>query len=55
LIYDVLNPFRTLANWEAVKQNGWQGLVLGLGLVGMISYLALIRLSARGSNDTAVH
>ena len=38
----LFNPFRTLANWDAVEMSGWAGVPLVLGLTGLLSYGILI-------------
>jgi hypothetical protein len=43
----LLNPFRTLANWNLVETNGWFSMPLGLGLAGLLSYLRLIHIGTR--------
>ena len=51
----VINPFRTLANWESVEANGWLWLPTLLGLNGLASYWLLIqtgrRMTARPLKD----
>ncbi|HYR84039.1 MAG TPA: hypothetical protein VE422_08180 [Terriglobia bacterium] len=46
-VYEVLDPFRTLANWPMVEKNEWYFLPLGLGLIGLASYLTLIQMGRR--------
>ena len=46
-VYEVLDPFRTLANWPMVEKNGWYFQALGLGLIGLASYLTLIQMGRR--------
>ncbi len=46
-VYHVLDPFRTLASWPIVEKNGWHFMVLGLGLIGLVSYLVLIQMGRR--------
>jgi hypothetical protein len=43
----VINPFRTLANWESVEANGWLWLPTLLGLSGLASYWLLIQTGRR--------
>lgn len=51
-IYHLVNPFRTLSNWPLVESNQWHFIVLGLGLIGLVSYLGLIRMG-ESANDNA--
>ena len=43
----LINPFRTLANWETVETNGWLWVPTLLGLNGLASYGLLIQLGRR--------
>jgi hypothetical protein len=42
--YHMLNPFRSLTNWNQVEALGWQSWPLVLGLAGLLSYLDLYRM-----------
>ena len=50
----VVNPFRTLINWQAVERLHWTPYVFGLGVVGLICY-ALLIISARESQPEKGH
>lgn len=43
----LLNPFRALANWGMVETSGWALMPALIGLAGLVSYLALMRLGAQ--------
>jgi hypothetical protein len=43
----LINPMRTLANWPHVESWHAYGIPLSMGVVGLLSYLALILLGAR--------
>jgi len=45
--YHVLNPFRALANWQEVENQGWHWGPLIMGLAGLIAYLDLYRMGQR--------
>jgi hypothetical protein len=45
--FHILNPVRTLSNWDLVEANHWQNFVFGLGLLGLLSYLKLIQMNQR--------
>ena len=47
--YHILNPFRTLSNWDGVQNLGWDIYVFILGIIGLLSYVFLIRL---GQHET---
>ena len=49
--YHVLSPVRTLANWPAAESQGFDDLAFILGLVGLVSYVALIRMGRRRNED----
>jgi hypothetical protein len=49
-----MNPFRTLANWSIVEANQWYMPAFLIGLIGLISYLGLIKMSARVNDDAGV-
>jgi hypothetical protein len=38
----LLNPLRTLFNWEIVERRGWEMFPLLCGALGLIAYVALI-------------
>jgi hypothetical protein len=42
--YHVLNPFRSLANWPQIEDQGWHWGPLIMGLAGLIAYLDLYRM-----------
>jgi hypothetical protein len=42
--YHVLNPFRALANWSQIEDQGWHWGPLIMGLAGLIAYLELYRM-----------
>jgi hypothetical protein len=50
----LVNPFRTLANWSIVETNQWYMPAFLIGLIGLISYLGLIKMSARVNDDAGV-
>jgi hypothetical protein len=52
-IRHTLNPFRTLANWSVAQKNQWDALALGLGLIGIASYVVLIRMGWRKNSGAA--
>jgi hypothetical protein len=43
----LINPFRTLANWESVEANGWLWMPTLLGLIGLTTYWLLIQIGIR--------
>jgi hypothetical protein len=45
--YHILNPFRTLMNWPQVLAEGWYWGIMAMGLIGLLSYLVLIRMGQR--------
>jgi len=53
----LINPFRTLANWDTVEKNGWLWVPALLGLNGLASYALLIQLGRRTTPQpvTAAH
>jgi hypothetical protein len=54
----LVNPFRTLANWDVVEKMGWFSIPAVIGVVGLIAYLTLIplgTLASRQSRGNAVN
>jgi hypothetical protein len=51
----LINPFRTLANWETVETNGWLWVPTLLGLNGLASYGLLIQLGRRAAAQPVIH
>ena len=49
----LLNPLRTLANWEIVEVQLWGIVPLLAGLTGVLAYLVLIYLGMRVAGETA--
>ena len=49
----LLNPLRTLANWEIVEMQLWGIVPLLAGLTGVLAYLVLIYLGMRVAGETA--
>jgi len=49
----LLNPLRTLANWRTVETRIWFVPPLGLGLIGLITYLRLIQMGMQASKKPA--
>jgi hypothetical protein len=45
----VLDPFRTLSAWRDLMTAPWHVLSMGLGIIGVGSYLALIQMGWRTS------
>jgi hypothetical protein len=43
----LINPFRTLANWDFVESSGWSIVPAAFGLAGLVAYLGTIQLGAR--------
>ena len=43
----LINPFRTLANWDAVEADGWFWMPTLLGLIGLTTYWLLIHMGIR--------
>jgi len=43
----VLDPFRTLSGWRYATTAPWHFLSIGLGVIGVVSYLMLIRMGQR--------
>lgn len=43
----LLNPLRTLSNWQAVHVNGWVAVTLAVGVAGLIAYAMLLVMAAR--------
>ena len=43
----LINPFRTLANWESVEKNGWLWIPTLFGLIGLTTYWLLIQMGIR--------
>jgi hypothetical protein len=43
----VLDPFRTLSGWRFSTTTPWHFLSIGLGVIGIASYLMLIRMGQR--------
>jgi hypothetical protein len=50
-VYQIANPFRTLTNWPLVETNHWQNFVFAFGLIGLISYVQLIKMGQRMMHD----
>jgi hypothetical protein len=51
--YHMLNPFRALANWIKVEEQGWQWWPMLMGFVGLLAYLELFRLGRREDKHAA--
>jgi hypothetical protein len=49
----VLNPFLTLANWPVAEKNHWDTFAIGIGMIGVASYVALIRMGWRANQELA--
>jgi hypothetical protein len=49
----LVNPFRTLANWNLVEDRHWLLLPFGLGIAGLVAYLGLVELGARMTAEPA--
>lgn len=47
----LFSPLRTLANWDTVEIRYWFMAPLGMGLLGLVAYLALIRLGMTMESD----
>ena len=43
----LLNPIRTLANWDVVETRYWHGVPSLLGFAGLLSYFALLEMGRR--------
>jgi hypothetical protein len=48
----MLSPFRALGEWNRVEANGWTSVPFVLGLTGVASYLALMRMGADAVSDS---
>jgi hypothetical protein len=46
-IYQILDPFRGLANWSLIEAHHWQNFVFAFGAVGVASYVVLIKMGQR--------
>ena len=51
--YHVLNPFRALANWQKVEEQGWVWGPFIMGLAGLFAYLSLYRMGRREDKHAA--
>jgi hypothetical protein len=47
----LVNPMRTLANWNRVETRQWLSIPLALGLTGLLAYVALIVMGARETEE----
>jgi hypothetical protein len=45
-----INPFMTIASWDAVEARGWVAIPFAIGLSGLLAYIELIRLGARATS-----
>jgi len=52
--FHVLNPFRTLMNWDFVAKQAWEWRTFVMGFIGLLSYLALIRMGQRESRHAGI-
>jgi hypothetical protein len=54
--FHVLNPFRTLNNWDSVVSQGWDLSVFVMGIIGLACYVFLIRIGQQETeNASALH
>ena len=49
----LLNPLRTLANWDVVEAQAWTVVPLLAGLTGVVAYCVLIHLGMRMTRESA--
>ena len=49
----LLNPLRTLANWDVVEAQAWTVVPLLAGLTGVVAYFVLIHLGMRMTRESA--
>jgi hypothetical protein len=52
--YHILNPFRTLANWGEVESGLWDPYVYFIGIIGVVSYVMLIRIGHRETRNASI-
>jgi hypothetical protein len=53
-IYHLLNPFRTLGNWRGVENLGWDLHVFAMGIIGLLSYVLLIRMGQHETRNASI-
>jgi hypothetical protein len=52
--YHLLNPFRTLGNWRLVESLGWDLHVYAMGIIGLLSYILLIRMGQHETRNASI-
>jgi hypothetical protein len=53
-IFHVLSPFRTLSSWRGVENLGWDLHVFAMGVIGLLSYVLLIRMGQHETTNASI-
>lgn len=49
----LMSPFRTLANWRTVEQNGWASVPFAIGATGLVALIVLVHTGTRQAAQDA--
>jgi hypothetical protein len=49
----LVSPFRTLANWRVVEQNGWASVPFAIGATGLVALIVLVHTGTRQAAQDA--